>query len=144
MKVLPLTLGKKGDNSDDDRVGTALKTPESGDTMEALLLTPGGAGVSSEMDETAGWLGSTEIDESTEGIGCTGLDVNELVPVFKVTVTDETASELVTNGVELSIAVDGFAGSDMTEGLSMRAELATNGEVLVVEIVAIERGAGRG
>ena len=93
MKVLPLTPGKKGDSSDDDRLGTGLKTLENGARMEALLLTPGGAGESSEMDETAGWLGSTEIDESTEGIGCTGLDVNELVPVVEVIVTAETASE---------------------------------------------------
>ena len=50
----------------------------------------------------------------------------------------------MSNDVELSIAVDGFAGSDITEGLSMRAELATNGEGLVVEIVATEGGAGGG
>jgi hypothetical protein len=93
MKVLPLTLGKKGDNSDDDRVGTALKTLESGDRMEALLLTPGRAGVSSEIDGSAGWLGSAEIDESTERISCTGLDVNELVPEVEVTATDEPAGE---------------------------------------------------
>jgi len=50
----------------------------------------------------------------------------------------------VSNGVELSITVDGFAGSDKTEEVSMRAELGTNGELLVVEIVATERGAGGG
>ena len=50
----------------------------------------------------------------------------------------------MSNGVELSIAVDGIAGSDITEGLSMRAELATNGEVLAVEIAATERRAGGG
>ena len=91
--MLSLTLGKKGDNSDDDRVGTALKTLESGDRIGALLLTPGGAGVSSEIDGSAGWLGSVEIDESTERISCTGLDVNELVPEVEVTATDEPAGE---------------------------------------------------
>jgi hypothetical protein len=91
MKALLLTPGEKGDNADDDSVGTGLKTLERDGRMKALLLTPGGAVGSSEMDETAGWLGSTEIDESTEGIGCTELNANEMVPVVEVTATDETA-----------------------------------------------------
>jgi hypothetical protein len=145
-KALLLTPGEKGDNFDDDRVGAELKTLERDDRMEALLLTPGAAGGSLEMDETARWLGSTEIDESTEGIDFTGLDVNELVPVIEVTATDETAGGgwLGSNGVKLSIAVDGFADSDKTEEVSMRAELATDEGVLVIETLAAERGAGGG
>ncbi len=43
------------------------------------------------MDETGAWLEITEIDESTEGIGCIGLNVNGLLPLVEVTAADEIA-----------------------------------------------------